>query len=731
MTGHQQPSNTSATLTQRLNIEFALQAAGLGVWELDPVTKQVLWDDRCRQLFGLAKDNPLTHEQASRYIHPDDQVRVDLAVQHALSGQSNGHYDNTFRTVGANDGLLRWVRYEIKSIQYLDYQANDGLLRWVRFIGKAESTPEGQVYRFAGVAQEVTEQALAHQQLEESEARFRSLIEEAPVATCLFVGRELRIEVANQPMIDILGKGQSVFGKPFSEAMPELTGQPFFGILDEVFTTGITYVGKAAQAAVEVDGVLGSYYFDFTYKPLRNAAGQVYAIMLMVADVTQQVQDRQQLEVSEAKLRSVIAAAPSSIGLVVGRDMIIESPNQAFVDIVGKGWDIVGKPVREAMPEITTENQAYLQILEDVYTSGKPFQSYGSLVQVVREGILTNNYYNFSYSPLFDAAGQVYAILSISIDVTGQILAKRAAEESEARYRQLAEHLEEQVLERTEQLAVSNEELAATNEELTATNEDVLAANQALEAANHDLIRSNKNLEQFAYIASHDMQEPLRKIQQFGDLIKSQYEDRLGDGVAYLERMQTAATRMSVLIKDLLAFSRISTTQVITQPVALNQVVSRVLDVLSFVVEESGAQVEVTSLPVVPGDRSQLDQLFQNLLSNAVKFRRTNPVGELVTPQIRIKASLVPRSELPNIVQSVRYAQTYHCIEVADNGIGFEEKYLDRIFQVFQRLHGKNEFAGTGIGLAICEKVVTNHGEAITATSQPSQGATFNVYLPA
>jgi PAS domain S-box-containing protein len=338
MTGHQQPSNTSATLTQRLNIEFALQAAGLGVWELDPVTKQVLWDDRCRQLFGLAKDNPLTHEQASRYIHPDDQVRVDLAVQHALSGQSNGHYDNTFRTVGANDGLLRWVR----------------------FIGKAESTPEGQVYRFAGVAQEVTEQALAHQQLEESEARFRSLIEEAPVATCLFVGRELRIEVANQPMIDILGKGQSVFGKPFSEAMPELTGQPFFGILDEVFTTGITYVGKAAQAAVEVDGVLGSYYFDFTYKPLHNAAGQVYAIMLMVEDVTQQVQDRQQLEVSEAKLRSVIAAAPASIGLVVGRDMIIESPNQAFVDIVGKGWDIVGKPVREAMPEITTENQAYL-----------------------------------------------------------------------------------------------------------------------------------------------------------------------------------------------------------------------------------------------------------------------------------------------------------------------------------------------------------------------------------
>jgi signal transduction histidine kinase len=399
-------------------------------------------------------------------------------------------------------------------------------------------------------------------------------------------------------MIDIWAKGRSVFGKPLREALPELIGQPFLDILDEVFTTGIAYEAKAARADIEVDGVLSSYYFDFTYKPLRNGDGSVYAIIDMANDVTQQVLAHQQLE------------------------------------------------------------------------------------------------------------------------------------ESEARYRQLAQHLEEQVQERTEQLAASNEELAATNEELTATNEDFIKANHALEAANHDLLRSNKNLEQFAYIASHDMQEPLRKIQQFGDLLKSQYGDRLEDGVAYLERMQTAATRMSVLIRDLLAFSRISTTQVIAQPVPLNQVVSRVLETLSVVVEESGAQVEVTSLPVVPGDRSQLDQLFQNLLSNAFKFRRTSSTGELVTPQISVTASLVAESQLPPTVQPSWYAQTYRCIEVADNGIGFDEKYVDRIFQVFQRLHGKSEFTGTGIGLSIVQKVVTNHGGAITAYSEPGQGATFLVYLP-
>lgn len=148
-------------------------------------------------------------------------------------------------------------------------------------------------------------------------------------------------------------------------------------------------------------------------------------------------------------------------------------------------------------------------------------------------------------------------------------------------------------------------------------------------------------------------------------------------------------------------------------------------------VEETGAQLDLNQLPTVPGDRVQLGQLFFNLLANALKFSRQDQAGHPTTPHITIRSRRIADSDLPDSVKPTRLVPFYERIEIHDNGVGFDEKYLDRIFQVFQRLHGKNEFAGTGIGLAICQKVVDNHGGVITATSKPGKGATFSVYLPA
>ncbi|MVM37852.1 hypothetical protein GO730_10060 [Spirosoma sp. HMF3257] len=317
----------------------------------------------------------------------------------------------------------------------------------------------------------------------------------------------------------------------------------------------------------------------------------------------------------------------------------------------------------------------------------------------------------------FNEQGKAYIVRGTAQDVTEQ------------RNTQLA--LEHRVQERTEELAATNEELAAINEELAAASEEIAEANKGLEEANLHLTRSNQNLQQFAYIASHDLQEPLRKIQQFGDLLKTRYSASLGEELVYLERMQSAASRMSLLIKDLLAFSRISTRQAATDSVLLNQVVEEALDNLSVAIGETNAHIEVADLPTVQGDASQLGQLFLNLLSNAIKFSTKKPLANSARPQINIRVDEVSLEDLPISVKPARQATIYYRIDVSDNGIGFEEKYTDRIFQVFQRLHGKNEFAGTGIGLAICEKVVVNHGGAITAVSKPGQGATFSVYLPA
>lgn len=248
---------------------------------------------------------------------------------------------------------------------------------------------------------------------------------------------------------------------------------------------------------------------------------------------------------------------------------------------------------------------------------------------------------------------------------------------------------------------------------------------QQLEAANADLLRSNESLQQFAFVASHDLQEPLRKIQTFGDLLFTQYGEGLGEGRAYLDRMQSAASRMSALITDLLDYSRIATTQQTTQTVSLPDVLNQVLSDLDLTISETGAQITIDPLPTIVGDGSQLGQLFGNLLSNALKFRNPNQAS-----RIQVNVQQVEATELPPAVIPTRLAAHYHRINVIDNGIGFDERYRDRIFQVFQRLHRKSQYAGTGIGLAICQQVVANHGGAITASSRPGQGATFSIYLP-
>ncbi|ADB38106.1 sensor histidine kinase [Spirosoma linguale] len=266
--------------------------------------------------------------------------------------------------------------------------------------------------------------------------------------------------------------------------------------------------------------------------------------------------------------------------------------------------------------------------------------------------------------------------------------------------------------------------------DVTALKEAELTQQQqalALQRANQELQRSNDSLQSFAFVASHDLQEPLRKIESFSTLLMGQYSHKLDEHAAdYLRRMQSAASRMSTLIRDLLAYSRISTQPDATNAVPLTLVARQAATDLDLLIDETRAIIRIDPLPTVLGDASQLGQLFLNLLANALKFRRTG-----VVPQIEIQSHPVPASELPSSVKPARMAATYHRIDVADNGIGFEEQYVDRIFQVFQRLHSKSAYAGTGIGLAICEKVVSNHGGAITATSQPGQGATFSIYLPA
>ena len=268
-------------------------------------------------------------------------------------------------------------------------------------------------------------------------------------------------------------------------------------------------------------------------------------------------------------------------------------------------------------------------------------------------------------------------------------------------------------------------ELNESYKEINFAKEQLEALNFELTQSAKNLERSNRELQDFAYIASHDLQEPLRKVQAFGDRLKTKYADALGEaGTDYLNRMQNAAARMKTLINDLLAYSRVTTKPRPFEELDLEQLTKEVLSDLEVRIEELKARVEIGKLPTIVADPLQMRQLMQNLIGNALKFHKPD-----VPPIIKIASRFV---EEESADEEGNTGPSQFCqITVEDNGIGFEEKYAGRIFGMFQRLHARGEYEGSGVGLAICRKITERHGGTITAKSWPGKGSMFIITLPA
>lgn len=298
-----------------------------------------------------------------------------------------------------------------------------------------------------------------------------------------------------------------------------------------------------------------------------------------------------------------------------------------------------------------------------------------------RDGHITPVLYNaVIYN---DENGKVIGVFAAARDITD-------LKKVEQELRKLNDELDQRVIERTAQLTAANTELKNFTSKLE---------------------RSNRDLQEFAYIASHDLQEPLRKVMAFGDRLAIKYDDKLDEtGKDYLKRMRDACQRMQTLINDLLSLSRVSTHAQEFTEVDLNTVVQEISADLENQIERTHARLEIGNLPVVMADETQIRQVFQNLIGNALKFYVENR-----PPVIKLTSSL----------------QTDTClISVEDNGIGFDIQYLDRIFKPFQRLHSREEFEGSGMGLAICRRIIERHGGSITATSTLGKGSIFLVTLP-
>ena len=681
---------------------------------------------------------------------------------------------------------------------------------------------DGLLLRAWGTRRDITAQRAAEEKIRESEARLQAIIAVAPVAISVFRGRDLVIEMANQTFIDILGKGDTITGRPLREAMPELTteGQPFLQILDDVYTSGNMFQTLGSPVKIVRNGIMTDNYYNITYTPLYDADGAVYAILEIAIEVTEQVLARKRIEKSEQQIRTLVESAPFPIGVYTGKEMQIQLANQSLIEAWGKGADIIGKRYADVLPEV---DSAIYKQLDDVYTTGIPYQARNRRVDLVVDGKLQPYYFNYDFTPLSDANGTVYGVMNTGADVTDLNLAKQKTEESERNLRLiilqapvaicifrgpqytleivnplmevmlgksrtaieglpffeaipelrnqgLEEILRNVVESKTSFVAYGREFELPRNGKMetvyidyiyeplqdasgvvnrivvVATNvtpqvlarrkiEEVVAArtvelaqtNETLLKTNQELSRSNANLEEFAYAASHDLKEPVRKIHFFGDRLRGSLAGRLTEEESRVfERMEVAARRMGSLIDDLLTYSQISLRPRSFETVDMNQLIDLVLGDLDLEIEEKGATINVDKLFTVRGHHRQLQQAFQNLIGNALKY--TKPGN---TPQVNIsyKKTIGKNSGLH--LEPEEQDREYFVVQVADNGIGFEQKDAERIFNVFTRLHGNSEFRGTGVGLSIVRKVLENHNGYITAQSSPGAGSVFMLYLPA
>lgn len=259
--------------------------------------------------------------------------------------------------------------------------------------------------------------------------------------------------------------------------------------------------------------------------------------------------------------------------------------------------------------------------------------------------------------------------------------------------------------------------------ELEQKKNELAELNISLEEKNTALERSNKELTSFSYVASHDLQEPLRKIKTFSNLILEKEHNLSPEGKDCFERIIVSAGRMQKLIEDLLSFSRTQQYENILAPIDLNLVLEEIKTFYAEPINQGQIQISNDKLPIVEGVHFQMQQLFENIISNSVKYSKPQTKTE-----ITISSSVITASKEPFL--NLKENKKFYKISISDNGIGFDQKYSEKIFEIFKRLHGKDEFTGTGIGLSICKKIVENHSGFITANGVLNQGSTFIVYLP-
>mgnify|MGYP002713028248 CR=1 FL=1 len=484
---------------------------------------------------------------------------------------------------------------------------------------------------------------------------------------------------------------------------------------------------------IELETTNGTLYYELITSPIYNLNQQEIGRVIIARDIKEQKQAEkgQQVLLNLAQAVSITTNLQDLLTYIHQQLGTLIDTTNFYVALYDENSKQYSFPYwtdeRDANPEQWQPKLLPQSFTDYVRRSGKPLlANWGVQHQLVAQGEIALNDDPSDLwlgAPLITPDGIIGVIvlqsyhdpelytnkdlefLSFTSDKIALAIERKTREEALEKYRN---HLEELVDKRTMQLAQKNDELKREIVERKLIEQELQAHTQELE-------RSNRELRDFTYISSHDLQEPLRKIQTFSDRLQYKYDNMLDEqGKNYLARMQMAATHSQNLIADLLTYSRVSATETEVEEIDLTLIAIDMLERLASQIESQKAKVHIGQLPMIIANKAQIEQLFHHLVDNALKFQ---PTGQ--SPYIEIV-------EIKNSEVGDRFCR----LAFIDNGIGFKERYLDRIFTVFQRLHKNDEYEGTGIGLAICRRITELHNGRIWATSTPNKGSTFFVELP-
>jgi PAS domain S-box-containing protein len=551
------------------------------------------------------------------------------------------------------DILQRLLSDRVVQDYEADLRCKDGSIRRV-LIDSNSSWRDGEFIRTRCFTRDITDRKCAEEALRHSEQKFRAIFDGMFQFMGVLTPEGILIE-ANQTALDAIAASlEDVIGELFW-ATPWWTHSP---LLQEQLKDAIARAAKGELVRFEAEHILAdetTIFVDFTLKPVFDEGGKVIMLIPEGRDITDRKQAETHLRQQEEFLKSIYDGTEQAIFVVdvnADREMYYASFNPVSEKFAGvTNEQIQGKTPEEAFGEAigSTLRQNYERSLQ-----ASTSISYEEQLNFTTHSIWALT----TLVPLRNEQDRIYRIIGTATDIT-----------------------------------------------------DRKQAELELQSQKQDLARSNAELQQFAYVASHDLQEPLRMITSYLELLERRYKGQLDEKAdKFIAYAVDGATRMQTLINDLLSYSRVGTSEQDWKSVDCEKIVQNVLNNLHLSIVQSHAVITHDALPKVNADPSQLTQLFQNLIGNAIKFHR--------------------QEEVPQIHIGVEWIDGKWLFSVQDNGIGIEGEYLERIFIIFQRLHSKTDYPGTGIGLAVCKKIVERHGGHLRVESQPDRGSTFYFTLP-